>query len=261
MERPLFEALSSWESGMRIFIDSKAPQIIAQEFDMDTRNRKPIAPSVQHSSLASALRTRTDPELTLDMIDWALAHLNDMQTEKLAHAVERTLESSGSKWMVGERKGFRGLQERVSPSTKRLAEKAFEAHQGAGELLAEAWDALYGRSPDYESAYAQSIKAIEEALLPVVEPANSKGTLGSTLNVLRNQNWRVHLQPGDSTIARQALVSPLAAVWHGQLARHGANGYRKPTRHESETAVLTAISVVHMIDQGLLIRETDLSAR
>ena len=60
----------------------------------------------------------------------------------------------------------------------------------AGDLLHEAWKAVYGRLPDPEEAYEKAITAVEQAGAPVVIPNNSNATLGSMISALRDQkDW------------------------------------------------------------------------
>lgn len=251
MKAPVFSVLQRWE-GIHIPNRSVA-SALAQEFDLAVR----ISPTLdsrtsQFGSFVSALRYYQDEDV-LDFIDWFISLFHEVYSDTIAD-LDRVLERGGSRWKVGMRSKHHGLELRVAEGVGLAAEEAVASAGQAGVLLAEAWHAAFGRSPDYEEAYEKAIKAVEEAIIPVVEPNNRKATLGTVTAILGQKfgAWRVPLSDDKPEPSFDALYKMSRALWLGQESRHGANGYRKPTREEAESAVVLAVSLVHIASAGLI---------
>lgn len=187
-----------------------------------------------------------DAEQLLDLADW----VSHEKGQPVAGEFERILENAGSVWMLGNRNGNLGLVRRMPEVVQTAAEEAIS--QGtAGALLGEAWSAAYGRGPDPEEAYEKSIKAVEEALAPLVAPKNDRATLGTIIRDMKAQrSWTIDL-PGEDAYV---VVSMCSALWTGQESRHGGNAYRKPTQAEAETAVILAVALVQLASSGSVAR-------
>jgi hypothetical protein len=56
----------------------------------------------------------------------------------------------------------------------------------AGQLLSDAWHALYKVDPDYDVAYKKSILAVEAAGGQQVTPNDKVGTLGKMTTAMRD---------------------------------------------------------------------------
>lgn len=96
----------------------------------------------------------------------------DSAVEYLYEDLEKILSESGSKWRVGKRNGYCGLEERVSPMMQQIADELVESKSSASQLLSDAWHSMFGRNPDYSEAYATAVKSVEAVVLPIVEPNN-----------------------------------------------------------------------------------------
>jgi len=111
-----------------------------------------------------------------------------------AEDLEEVLLVCGSEWRVGFREGLHGLESRVSAGLQEAVDAVVSQGSSAGDLLAESWHSAFGKSPDAEDAYEKAIKAVEAAAIPVVEPNNKSGTLGTVISVIRNQkDWSLEL--------------------------------------------------------------------
>lgn len=73
----------------------------------------------------------------------------DSAVEYLYEDLEKILSESGSKWRVGKRNGYCGLEERVSPMMQQIADELVESKSSASQLLSDAWHSMFGRNPDY----------------------------------------------------------------------------------------------------------------
>ena len=165
--------------------------------------------------------------------------------------LEAVLSDGGSEWRVGTRDGFASLEKRVPEGVTLAVERTITSAGTAGDLLAEAWHAVFGRSPDPEEAYEKAIKAVEEAGHDKVSPKNGRTSLGTMVRDMKAQgDWRLDLPASDADVP----VKMAEALWVGQESRHGGNGYRKPTQLEAEAAVSLAVPLVQWFSSGALAR-------
>lgn len=165
--------------------------------------------------------------------------------------LEEILSDAGSEWRVGRRADFVSLEKRVPEGVALAAEETIANSGDAGALLAEAWHAAFGRSPDPEEAYEKAIKAVEEAGWDKISPKNQKATLGSMVRDMKAQkDWAIAFGPTQGNVA----VQMADALWVDQEGRHGGNGYRKPTQAEAEAAVLLAVPLVQWFSSDALAR-------
>jgi hypothetical protein len=200
---------------------------------------------------AERLLREMGPDEFLDFVDFLLYKLSsESATERkraLIPKLEEILADAGSEWRVGKRSGSISLEKRVPEGVVRSAEAIIGASGSAGTLLAEAWHAAFGKSPDTEEAYEKAIKAVEEAGARVVSPRNGKTTLGTMVRDMKAQgDWKLELPTTDADVP----VKMAEALWVGQESRHGGNGYRKPTRAEAEAAVMLAVPLVQWFTSG-----------
>lgn len=230
-------------------------------YDTATRNTEPIYPS--HDEELLALYTYLGYEDFFRFLDFVVymmisddaSYGKSLFDHESAVDLERVLLSNGSAWKVGLRDGLPGLERRVPAGVQEAADMAMAGSGSAGRLLSEAWHSAFGVSPDPEEAYEKAIKAVEAAAIPVVERANSRATLGTVIRVMRDQaDWGLELADKAGASFGGPLRDMCQMLWEGQPSRHGANGYRKPTQAEAETAVLLAVPLVHWFYSGAVAR-------
>ncbi|MEU4588618.1 hypothetical protein AB0F92_42385 [Kitasatospora aureofaciens] len=128
----------------------------------------------------------------------------------------------------------------------------------ASEHLREAWQAVYGRSPNPPAAYSLAIKAVEAAAHAVLEPNNARSTLGTMIRNLRDapQNFRVAID-GSSGGDPGAVLGMLQMLWQGQTSRHGGQAPTRPeTQEAAEMAVHLAAALVQWFTAGAVTRRT-----
>ncbi|MDQ1051721.1 hypothetical protein QFZ76_009957 [Streptomyces sp. V4I2] len=138
----------------------------------------------------------------------------------------RILDAAGSAYRVDD--AGTGLEERVVPTvpdavSQTIADASTAPDAGsAAEHLSLSWQAAYGLHPDPVRAYSEAIKAVESAAHAVVEPNNSKATLGTMLRVIRDAAPKFTTTLGaGSTAPAEAMMR---ALWEGQTSRHGGQG-------------------------------------
>lgn len=229
-------------------------------FDLDAKNNP--ATSVFSNSTFSRMRASVSEEKILEFLDFVVyASLTDerdymhLNSEDRAYALEGVLSASGSEWRVGQRNGLHGLEKRLAPAVQDATDMVVNGTGNANYLLSEAWHALRKRNPDAEEAYEKAVKAVEEAAIPVVLPKETTATLGKVLAAMRSQRtWDLPLTLKGEEGGPTMLISMIERLWKGQTSRHGANGYRKPTVEEADSAVMLAVVLVYWFCEGAVQR-------
>jgi hypothetical protein len=201
-----------------------------------------------------------DDERLLDAVDFVLhAGIEPPYSNKHARELLAQLRSllvdAGSAYKIASDND--GLERRVDTTVADTARRAIQSTKGssASEHLAAAWTATYGLHPHPPVAYAEMIKAVEATAQPVIEPANSRATLGSMLRQLEKAPGRLHLGlagptgEADPTVA----IAMCRTLWQGQTSRHGSG---RPTRHETqaeaEAAIQLTVTLVSWFTTGAL---------
>jgi len=227
---------------------------LAADFDMRSRNPRPIAQDATSYFIGNVLKQRADDALSLRFADYLLARFSDIGAVA-ADALRELLELAGSAYTVGARGSYDALEQRVPAGVREAYAATVTSSGTAGSLLAEAWRALFGQSPDYEEAYEKAIKAAEEAGAAEVAPRNKLTTLGTMARDMEAQgNWRLALIQNHKSPTDDVVTKMVRSLWEGQESRHGGNGYRKPTQEEAEAAVLLAVPLVQWFTSGAVQR-------
>ncbi|RLP84173.1 hypothetical protein D9V34_05140 [Mycetocola lacteus] len=227
------------------------PELV-QKFETLTRRSISLLSAFRSSGVHGLYEEMGDEEF-LDFIDFLLFHMAQFgrQGTGVIKRLEDLLHDAGSEWTVGHRNNHISLEKRVAEGVS-IGISEVIAHSGnAGELLAEAWNAAFGRSPDAEEAYEKAIKAVEAAGASIVTPNNKRATLGTMVRDMKAQkDWGLDLSAPHADVP----VKMAEALWIGQESRHGGNGYRKPTQAEAEAAVMLAIPLVQWFSSSAISR-------
>lgn len=125
----------------------------------------------------------------------------------------------------------------------------------AGEHLATAWAKAYAIHPDSVKAYSESIKAVEAAAHAIIEPNNTKATLGTIIGHMRSHSSEFRLMLPAPGIAVENVIGMMVILWTGQTSRHaGQNPTRKETINEARSAVHLAVTLVQWFSSGTICR-------
>ncbi|UIJ33374.1 hypothetical protein [Allobranchiibius sp. GilTou73] len=233
----LYEQQASWDVGTMTWLC--------------LRLRIPVSTGASGSGLFETLKSAArDADTFLDIIEGVLYAKQDF---RVAHNLRTFLEAGGSTLTVGPSNSQ--LTEVVNPTAQKLVEEALSAGDEAAAELSHAWENAYGRSPDPSDAWDHAIKALECVLVPVVEPNNSKGTLGSVIAALNSapQKWQA-IFPGpnlDNDVAN--LVGALRLAWPNP-DRHGGGTLRAPTLEEARAVIGVAATFLQMHRQGWIVK-------
>ncbi|MEU8242073.1 hypothetical protein AB0C07_27790 [Actinoplanes missouriensis] len=143
-------------------------------------------------------------------------------------------------------KDGRRLVRRLDPGSELAIKDAcnaldqMPASGSAADFLRSAWTALSTLHPDAPRAYSDAIKAVEAAAHSVVQPNNTKATLGTMLGELRRLPDRFTAnvgQPGTSA-GIEAVIAMMDVLWKGQTSRHGG---QRPTVLETPDQARAAV--------------------
>jgi len=134
------------------------------------------------------------------------------------------------------------------------AKSRYDSGSAAYHLTA-AWRAAYGIEPDQAKAYSESIKAVEAAAHSLIEPSNSKATLGTMLRQMRDHPGDYRLTIPAPGAAAEPVMSMMSVLWRGQTSRHGGQTpTRMETPEEARAAVHLAVMLVHWFSTGIVRR-------
>ena len=194
---------------------------LMRRFDLD--NHTTLADQLSTQNPAQLYRTLTDDEV-LDLLDWLVADNAANGRWRANTELEGILARGGSKWKVGMRGDFHGLEERVPSGVQEAAEAVIFAAGDAGRLLAEAWSKTFGRDGDPQGAYNAAVKAVEAAAIPRVIPADRTATLGKVIATIDSQgDWNLGLSRSStmSMASDTVVLSMMKLLWQGQQRHAG----------------------------------------
>lgn len=162
---------------------------------------------------------------------------------------DQWLLTGGSQWKVGERHGHPGLEPRVPPEVQHLAEAAMTGVGESAALLADAWAAAFGVEPDPEIAYVKTVKAVEAAAVPLIQPDFARATLGTVIKRLaERREWTLGFRhEDDKHDSGEVVEAMMRAIWVG---RGGQGDYAATSQSDAETAVLLAVLLIYLLQTG-----------
>jgi hypothetical protein len=204
----------------------------------------------------------------LDIIDAVLAERDDTsmarwteqgkgwQAPNSPEDLDFILRDGGSAYRVND--DGNALEQRVSMTVREAVRRATESSADKDGHLDAAWRAAYGIRPEPTVAYAEAVKAIEAAVIPVVLPTDPKATLGKALAHLRStaNQWELVISDANGAPAGVApLVSLLELIWQGHRDRHAGTPTAIPVSSEAgEMAVHAAAMTVYWLSRNGLRR-------
>jgi hypothetical protein len=157
------------------------------------------------------------------------------------------LEAGSAYTVLAADKGRCYLAKRVPEGVQVAAGAAFQQPRG-GKRLATAWAEAFGVEPDPTKAYAEAVKAVEDAAIPIICPNDRTATLGRVIGLVNSGTWKLpHLREDSNASTHDVLVGMMRTLWVGQHDRHGGPsevGAPAVTQDEAESAVMLAVTLV-----------------
>ncbi|MCV7411974.1 hypothetical protein AWC05_14325 [Mycobacterium florentinum] len=197
-----------------------------------------------------------DDDIFLDLIDAALNVWGETHNDW--PALQRVLESGASVWRVADDRV--SLTEVVSDEAQSTFNAATSTADEATKELREAWSNAFGRNGNPSDAWDHAIKAIEDILIPVVVPNNSKATLSNVIGELGGQQgtqWGMILPGSDQSHDVSPLVAMLRLMWPNH-DRHGGGASgpkRTPSLEEGRAVVTLAATIVQWHREGWVVQK------
>lgn len=203
-----------------------------------------VAEDSHHRYTAFMNMLRKQDDVFLDVLD-LLASVNETKSKEL----EVLLEDGGSVWAVSSTLP-RQLEHRVSQTARDAVQRS--AGESSGEHIANAWNRAYGRDPDATVAWNSAVKAIEVLLHPIVEPKNTKATLGTMVAALRNKpdKWQFEIALKDGDKTARPFIQALDLVTY-EPGRHGTDPSRA-TVEQARVIVMQAVAITEWLRSGAL---------
>src|SRR5450759_2847647 len=255
LREPLLEWLSSrWATGNgnRDYLNA-GPMLTFQNalrVDLGVRSGSPI---VSGEAIRQTLRGLLDIDLRR-MVDDVLATSFSRVTGATA-VLEIVLAQAQSAYAVGDRMGKIGLVDRVPEGVRTTIEGVFQVGGSAGPLLARAWAHVHGLEKNDTAGYADAVRAVEAAAIPVVQPQNREATLGTVIKQMHDQgDWRLPLREHNHAPSSEMIVQMLRTLFRGHRDRHGNLDYSDVTHEEARAAVVLAATLVDWFTSGAIAR-------
>lgn len=205
------------------------------------------------SPVQAIINQSADPDDLLDLIEAVLQVSTKWGEPGGDRAdLELLLRLGGSLYTVND---AGELVERISPEAQASMDAASAIEDDASLHLGVAWGKAYGRNPDPSDAWDHAIKALEAVLGPVVEPLNTRRTLGSIIAVLRNDEGGKLATAFQATAEDRGtakLANTLTLVWPNP-DRHESPGGREPSLAEARAVVGLTVALIQCDRENYLV--------
>ncbi|AMW21898.1 hypothetical protein [Mycobacteroides chelonae] len=199
-------------------------------------------------------KASSDEEFCLDLLDAGLHVWEDWNRWR---ALDAILSAGGSIWKV-ESVNHTSITRVVGDQVQAAFNAAVTVEDDISAELGEAWSNAFGRNGDPSDAWDHSIKALEEVLIPVVVPNQSKPNLGHVVGQLRNQGhlWQMVIPGKNQDHDVAPLVGMLDMIWPNH-DRHGGGSSpkRTPSAEEARAVVTLAATIVQWHREGWAVRK------
>lgn len=199
-----------------------------------------------------------DKTRLLVAVDWVLYHryyaLNRVPRDEFGE-LRDIFEVAASVYTIAA--DGSGLTTRVDGTAAEMFRNAVSAADEISAELREAWARVYSLSTDPSDAWDHAIKAVEEALKPIITPTNNAATLGGVIGQLRsapagkNKFLLVDNSLNPRTVPLNTFIDLLSFVWVNP-DRHGGANKRVPTLDEARAVVHAAVLIVQYARMGVI---------
>lgn len=172
--------------------------------------------------------------------------LQNFANQNEAYKLEVILSQGGSAYEVIKTdksaseydEGVYDLAERVSEVVKKQSEQALED----SELLKEAWDSCFSRSPDYERVVSRSSDFLEAFLGKIYFPDDTRPQLKKFVHAFERKPEILDYK-GDSVVDPKSNLTSLLKEASNIRGQHIAGKGREPTKEEAEFVLHSTIYI------------------
>ena len=178
------------------------------------------------------------------------AHNNAKSIQRISDMFDQ----SGSVWMVGG-SGHHGLIRRVNKTTQDQVDLVVSAGTDSARKIGAAWHNCYKMDPNYDTAYADAVLAVEAVSIPVFAPKDNRATLGKVISNLGNVvgDWTVAGLDGKGKSGKpsgETLLAMLETLWQNQQRHAKGKTISGVAQEEAEAAVNLAVTLVQWFSAG-----------
>lgn len=170
--------------------------------------------------------------------------------------LDRILKECSSKWTVSRNSDDLGLVERIDPMQQQIVSRVLSSEDNASRFLAEAYEKIFGRTPNYTDGYEDLIKAVETLSHPLVSPKSTRASLSTDANNMREQNdWHYVIEPDqERDKVSGGMLRPLMhALMSNDHARHGdIEPIQQNSEEEAKGGFFVAVLLVEAFRDGYI---------
>lgn len=223
------------------WFDEDVPKFMALTFKREFSTREVY--------FEGQVRALDDNEL-ISAMDWMLYY--DIHGAKRdAQSLKMVLDLGRSEWTVSLLEpDMPRVAKRIPAGVEIAYEDIVSKTASAGGLLAQAFNAVYGASPNSDSAYGLSVKAVETLACPRYLPASTRATLGAVIAHLSQKNVALPLLEGNVP-DKDLIVAMMRKLWAGG-ERHGSESYQHVSLEGAKAALALAFSLVSMLHEDVI---------
>lgn len=222
--------------------------------DLASFMRMDVEPGWNADVLARAIiaAAEADDDFFLDLVDGVLQRRGNQYN---GQALRQVLDTAGSVWTVAE--DYHSLIRVVSDDAQATYDIATSVADEITTEMREAWTNAFGRDGDPSDAWDHAIKALEDLLITVVVPNQTKPNLGHVVGQLRNQGsaWKLVLPGKDQDHDVAPLVGMLDLVWPNHDRHGGPTPKRTPSEPEARAVVTLAATIVQWHREGWVVQQ------
>lgn len=224
-----------------VCFDEDVPKSMSLAFKRDFSTREDY--------FEQQIRALDDNELVSAM-DWML-YFDIHRARSEAQCLKMVLDLGRSEWTVSLLDpDVPRVARRIPSGVERAYEDIVGKTSAAGSLLAQAFNAVYGATPNSDSAYGLSVKAVETIACPKVLPLNPRATLGTVISHLGNKDVSLPLLEGHVP-AKELIMGMMKKLWTGG-ERHGSETYQHVTMEGAKASLALAFSLVSMLHEDVI---------
>ncbi len=204
-------------------------------------------PSRVHLSVLQ--RLAADEPFGMDAVGYAVSTLRQSYESGHIEKLNDILRTGGSAWEATVTGDGYALTRRDLAAAREAITQVQPLAQRAHTLLVDAWAAIATRDPNPNEGYDKSVKAVEAAAQPVVQPNHATATLGTILGEMRTNQARWTFVLGDIDL----IIAMATRLWTSHI-RHGTDVRTDHSLAEADAALHLAIPLVRFFAGGLISR-------
>lgn len=198
--------------------------------------------------LGRYLAVSTDSFL-VTALDWLLYHEPNAQTG--SGILKFILDQGRSEWTVNEiEEGRPRISRRIPEGVELVLADTVERLGTAGVLLAEAFNSIYGATPNPNHAYDMCVKSVETLACPKFLPNSTRATLGSVSTHLAQKTVTLPLREAGAP-DKDLIVGMMRKLFLG-AERHGSNDYQHVSLEGAKTALSLATALLSILHEDVV---------